>query len=138
MKPIPNISLPTNRVSLMDIKSVSPDWLVLFFYPKDDTPHCTIEAIEFEKSRKTFAQFSTQIMGISSDGVESHQAFADKYSLSMHLLSDKDKLAKKAFNVENRSTFLIDADNNIVHEWRNVDINGHVNEVLNKVRELKI
>lgn len=133
-------------VSLSDFKN---KWLVLYFYPKDMTNGCTIEAIEFSKAKNKFAKLNCEILGISPDPIDKHQKFIKKEDLKLNLLVDEEKnilqkygvwkeksmYGKKYMGVE-RSTFLIDPKGNIVFEWRKVKVNGHVDEVYNKLKEL--
>ena len=104
---ISDIKLLSNHGQYLYLKDIRPSWLVLFFYPKDDTPHCTRESIEFENSLDDFKKLDTIVVGVSKDSIESHNDFAKKYSLTIPLLCDSNKIAKEAFKVENRSTFLI-------------------------------
>jgi len=117
--------------------------VVVYFYPKDNTPGCTKEAKGFRDYKKNFEELDTEIVGISTDSTKSHQKFADKYGLNFALLSDKDKTLCKACGVvgltgttAKRTTFLLDKDGRIRHIWENVSVGGHVEDVLSKISEL--
>ena len=123
--------------------------VVLYFYPKDDTPGCTIEAQDFTKRIKEFEKLDCVVLGVSKDGVASHCRFIEKYDLAFNLLSDesgevcknygvikqKSMFGKKYFGID-RSTFLIDKMGKIVEIWRSVKVNGHVEEILASLAKL--
>lgn len=117
-------------------------WVVLYFYPKDNTPGCTIEAMQFNAALAKFADLGAQVIGISADSSESHQKFAEKHNLSILLLSDVDHTVLKAYDSWKpktmfgreflgiqRDTFLIDPEGTIVAVWRRVSPKGHAEEV---------
>jgi thioredoxin-dependent peroxiredoxin len=104
--------------------------LVLYFYPKDDTPGCTSEASQFRDVFDQFEKKGARIVGVSRDGVESHQRFKQKYSIPFTLLADTDSKLYKALGVNARSTFLIDESGRIVKVWPKVNVNDHAEEVL--------
>ncbi|HCD17405.1 MAG: thioredoxin-dependent thiol peroxidase [Rhizobiales bacterium TMED83] len=120
--------------------------LVIYFYPKDDTPGCTTEAIEFTAKRDAFAAANTEIVGVSADSVEKHEKFITKHSLGVTLLSDPDQkmldaygvwveknmYGKKYMGIE-RATFVVGEDGKILHVWRKVRVKGHVDAVLEAV-----
>tara|TARA_B100000965_G_scaffold404891_1_gene437025 strand:- start:440 stop:907 length:468 start_codon:yes stop_codon:yes gene_type:complete len=123
--------------------------LVIYFYPKDSTPGCTVEGQDFRDSFKAFKKLNTEILGVSRDSIKSHENFKSKQEFPFELLSDSDEKICKAFDVIkmksmygkqylgiDRSTFLIDANGKVVKEWRSVKVKGHVQEVLEKVKEL--
>jgi thioredoxin-dependent peroxiredoxin len=123
--------------------------LVLFFYPKDATSGCTVEAQEFRELHASFRRAGAQIVGISRDSLKSHAKFRDKEALPFHLLSDPDEALCKLFDVIRekslygrkymgieRSTFLIDDKGVMRHEWRKVKVAGHAQEVLEVLRSL--
>jgi thioredoxin-dependent peroxiredoxin len=134
-----------NQISLADYRGKK---VVLYFYPKDDTPGCTQESCEFRDSQKAFDGAGTVILGVSPDGVESHRKFRDKFELPFPLLADPERQAiepygvwkeksmygKKYMGVE-RSTFLIDEEGILVEEKRKVKVDGHVAEMLGLVTE---
>jgi thioredoxin-dependent peroxiredoxin len=120
--------------------------LVLYFYPKDDTPGCTIEGQEFSARHGEFLSRNTQVVGVSRDSLASHQKFIDKYQLSITLISDPSEAVCNAFGVMKdknmygktvrgieRSTFLIGADGTLLKSWRGVKVPGHVQEVLSSI-----
>jgi peroxiredoxin Q/BCP len=117
-------------------------WVVLYFYPKDNTPGCTLEAMQFNAALEKFAGLGAQVIGISADSPESHQKFAEKHSLSVLLLSDTDHAVLRAYDSWKpktmfgreflgiqRDTFLIDPNGTIVAVWRKVSPKGHAEEV---------
>ena len=123
--------------------------LVIYFYPKDSTPGCTTEGQEFRDNYKIFKKYNTEIVGVSRDSIKSHENFKAKQSFPFELLSDPDEKVCKAFDVMklksmygreyigvDRSTFLIDKEGKILKEWRSVKVKGHVEEVINTVKDL--
>ena len=122
--------------------------LIVYFYPKDDTPGCTVEAIDFSKSKNKFSKLNTKIFGVSKDSVEKHKKFINKHSLTIDLISDdgticekfgvwveKSMYGKKYMGIE-RATFLFDEDLKLIKIWRNVKVKGHVEEVLSFIKDL--
>ena len=135
------------EISLSDLKGQN---VVLYFYPKDDTPGCTIEAQDFTKKVKEFEKKNCVILGISKDSVKSHCNFIEKYKLGFNLLADVDGEVCKKYDVIkeksmfgkkymgiDRTTFLIDSFGKISQIWNNVKVNGHVEEVLAALNEIK-
>lgn len=125
-------------------------WIVLYFYPKDNTPGCTIEAIDFSALRDEFEKHDAIILGISKDSCESHQKFIDKKGISIILLSDPDSEIQKKFGVWRpkkfmgkeflgtvRSTFIIDPEGKIVRVYDNVKAKGHAQSVLDELIKIK-
>ena len=116
--------------------------VVLYFYPRDNTPGCTKEACSMRDGMESLSALGVQVLGVSTDGVKSHESFRDKYSLNFPLLSDKSKDIVKAYGVQStfgtasRKTFLIDKDGVIRHIWNKVNTSDHANEVIQKVKEL--
>tara|TARA_R110001632_G_scaffold15383_1_gene50913 strand:- start:96 stop:521 length:426 start_codon:yes stop_codon:yes gene_type:complete len=134
------------EISLSDLRGKI---VVLYFYPRDDTPGCTTEAIEFSADLPSFRQAGTEVFGISRDTLAKHDRFAAKHDLTVPLLADVDGAVTQAYDVWveknmygkkmmgiERATFLIDAQGNIARIWRKVKVAGHVQEVLNAVRTL--
>ena len=136
-----------------DIKLSNTDFVgknvIIYFYPKDSTPGCTIEGQDFRDNFKKFKKLNTEILGVSRDRDKSHNNFKEKQSFPFELLSDPDEKMCKAFDVMkmksmygkqyigvDRSTFLINEKGVIVKEWRSVKVKGHVKEVLAAVEEL--
>ena len=124
--------------------------VVLYFYPKDNTPGCTTEGAQFRDLHDRFAKAGAVVAGVSRDSVKSHQGFAAKMGFPFPLLSDADETLCLAFDVIKmknmygkkvrgieRSTFLIDADGKLAREWRGVKVPGHAHEVLDAVNALK-
>lgn len=144
--PAPPFDLPTaggGRVSLAGLKGKR---VVLYFYPKDDTPGCTTEALNFTEKAKAFAAAKTAVVGVSRDSVAKHDKFAAKYGLKVQLASDDDGAACEAYGVwvektlygrtymgVERATFLIDPKGRIAHVWRKVKVAGHVEDVLKEI-----
>ncbi|WP_146345099.1 peroxiredoxin [Phaeobacter marinintestinus] len=145
----PDFTLPRDgggEVTLSDLRGTS---VVLFFYPRDDTPGCTKESIGFSAALQEFADAGAQVFGISKDTVAKHDKFVAKYELTTPLLSDADGLVcedygvwveknmygKKSMGIQ-RATFLIDADGKIAQVWRKVKVDGHVDAVLEAVKGL--
>jgi peroxiredoxin Q/BCP len=144
----PSFSLPTTagRFSLGD---QGRDNLVVYFYPRDNTPGCTLEGSDFGDLAPAFRRARTRILGISTDTLESHRKFRDKMNFPFELGSDEDHSVASLFGVWKRknmygrkmmgierSTFLIDAGGTIRREWRKVRVKGHAAEVLGAARGL--
>lgn len=144
-----DFTLPASNgksISLSDYKGKA---VILYFYPKDATPGCTAEACDFRDSVKKSENKDAVILGISTDSLNSHEKFIEKNDLPFLLLSDekhevcerydvwklKKNYGKEYMGIE-RSTFLIDKDQNIVKEWRKVRVNGHVNEVMEELNKI--
>lgn len=104
--------------------------LVLYFYPKDDTPGCTSEASQFRDLYDEFMKKGARIVGVSRDSVESHQRFKKKFSIPFALLADTESTLYKALGVNARTTFLIDDAGTIVKVWPKVNVDEHADEVL--------
>lgn len=126
----PAFSLSDGEGQTISLDGLKGKQVVLFFYPKDDTPGCTIEACAFRDDKAAFDGLNTVILGISRDGAASHQAFAGKFSLNFPLLIDEGGRTAEAYGVIQegrfiRSTFLIGEDGVIKHIWQPVDVNGH-------------
>lgn len=145
--PAPPFDLPTaggGRVSLAGLKGKR---VVLYFYPKDDTPGCTREALNFTEKAKAFAAAKTTVVGVSRDSPSKHDKFAAKHGLDLILASDEDGAVCNLYGVwvekslygrtymgVERATFLIDSKGRIAHLWRKVRVPGHVEEVLQMVK----
>jgi len=138
----------TNNQTLSNASFVGKN-LVVYFYPKDSTPGCTIEGQEFRDNYKEFKKMNTEILGVSRESIKSHENFKLKQNFPFELLSDPDEKVCKAFDVMklksmygreymgvDRSTFIIDEKGKIQKEWRGVKVKGHVQEVLEAVRDL--
>ena len=123
--------------------------LVIFFYPKDNTPGCTLEGQDFRDNYASFTELNAEILGVSRDSIKSHENFKNKQSFPFQLLSDPDEVMCKSFDVMreksmygkkyigvDRSTFLINSKGLIVKEWRSVKVKGHVMEVLEALKDI--
>ena len=139
----PSFEIPATSVGKYSLKNSSGKYLVLYFYPKDDTPGCTLETKDFNSLLPKFKKAKCEVFGISKDSLESHKKFKEKYKVKFELLSDEDKKSIKAYKTwgkkkfmgkefmgQIRSTFLI-KDNKVLNEWRNVRVKDHAKEVLN-------
>ncbi len=118
--------------------------VVLYFYPKDDTPGCTREACSFRDSYSAYKDAGVEILGVSIDGTSSHQRFASKYSLPFTLLSDHEKTISKTYGVlrpngtsDDRVTFIIDKEGRIAKIFPHVRVDGHSAEVITTIRKLE-
>lgn len=140
--------LPDSQKQVVCLKDVLQkyEYVVLYFYPKDDTPGCTTESIEFSSLKKEFEKLNTLIIGVSADSCESHEKFSLKHNLGILLLSDENKEVIKAYNAWGkksfmgkvfegiiRKTFLI-SKKGIINEWPNVNPKGHADQVLNYIK----
>ncbi|NCP11746.1 MAG: peroxiredoxin [Sphingomonadales bacterium] len=147
--PIPAIALPDASGEPQHLTSFKGRKLVVYFYPKDDTPGCTTEAKDFSALAEAFGAEGATVIGISRDTVAKHAKFSAKHDLSVRLLSDEDGRACEAFGtwVEKslygrkymgieRATFLFDAQGNLAREWRKVRVKGHADAVIEAVRAL--
>ena len=140
---LPAFKLQANGGDTVSNKDFKDRKLVLYFYPKDDTPGCTLEAQDFRDKHKAFAKAGAVVVGVSRDSVKSHEGFCAKQSLPFTLLSDPDEALCQAFDVIKdknmygrkvrgivRSTFLFDRNGVLRHQWRGVRVPGHADEVL--------
>jgi thioredoxin-dependent peroxiredoxin len=138
-----NFSLQGTNDLNFELNNFSGKKLVIYFYPKDSTPGCTNEGIDFSTMLPEFKAKNCEVFGISRDSLKSHENFKKKYNFDFELLSDPDETACNIFDVIKmknmygkqvrgieRSTFVIDEDGQIIKEWRGVKVNGHVDEVL--------
>lgn len=141
-KTAPPFCLPDSQGTTVCLDQFREKWVVLYFYPRDNTPGCTIEALQFNAALEQFADLGAQVIGVSTDPSESHQKFAAKYNLAIRLLSDTShtvilaygswkpkSLFGKEFLGTSRDTFLIDPSGTIVAVWRTVSPKGHAEEV---------
>ena len=146
---LPKFSLPASGGSTLDSSTLGKRKLVLFFYPKDNTPGCTLEAQGFRDAHAELAKLGVDVIGVSRDSVRSHDGFCAKQSLPYLLLSDADEMLCNAFGVIKdktlygrkvrgieRSTFLFDAKGVLQRAWRGVRVPGHVDEVLEAAKAL--
>ena len=146
---VPDFELPATGDKTIKLTDLKGNNVVLYFYPKDSTPGCTLEGQDFRDNIEEFNSRGTIILGVSRDSVKSHEKFKTNQSFPFDLLSDRDELlcrlfdvikeknmyGKKVMGIE-RSTFLIDASGTLRKAWRKVKVKGHVNEVLEAVKAL--
>ncbi|WP_078121535.1 peroxiredoxin [Thiosocius teredinicola] len=145
----PEFNLPDADMSMTDSESLAGNPYVIYFYPKDDTPGCTMEGIEFTELMSDFDDLGVAVLGVSKDTCVSHAAFRDKYGLNVRLLADVEGQACEAFGVWRekekngekkmgivRSTFIVDGNGVIKHAMYDVKPKGHAEQVLEMVRGL--
>ena len=146
---LPDVPLTMMDGSTQSLSSRQGKALVLYFYPKDDTPGCTKQAQGFSERASDFAALGVDILGVSKDLPAKHAKFTDKYALTIPLATDdgalleafgswveKSLYGKKYMGID-RSTFLFDAEGKLVREWRKVRVPGHVDAVLDAAREMQ-
>lgn len=139
----PDFSLPASNGEEVSLDGLKGKWVVLYFYPKDDTPGCTKEACAFRDNKSALTKKGAVVLGVSKDDVKSHEKFINKYNLNFLLLADTDgtilskygafkkkSMFGKTFLGIQRSTFLIDPQGKIAKIWRGVKVDGHEEEVL--------
>ena len=147
-KKAPNFKLPSTAKSIFELNKINKN-IILYFYPKDDTPGCTIEAKDFSKLNNLICKNKTQVYGISKDSIESHLKFKKKYKIKFDLLSDEKLLVIKKYGVWGkksflgkefmgiiRSTFLINSKGKIHKIWSNVRVKDHAKEVLSELKKI--
>lgn len=145
----PTVSAPTDGGGTFKSSAMKGKPFVLYFYPKDDTPGCTNEAIDFTAHMAAFTKAGVAVFGVSPDSVARHDKFKAKHDLAVTLISDEDKAICEAYGVwvekknygrtymgVERSTFLIDAKGKIANAWRKVRVKGHVQAVLEAAQSL--
>ena len=138
----PNFKLLSTGDKEIELNKIKSKYIVLYFYPKDDTPGCTLETKDFNKLLNQFKKEDCLIFGISKDNIKSHEKFKKKYSVKFDLLADEDKKVMKSYKVwakkkfmgrefmgTVRSTYIIDKNKKILNSWTNVKALGHANEV---------
>ncbi len=146
----PSFKLESDGGELVTLSSFAGGWLVLYFYPKDNTPGCTRQAQAFSESMGKLRKLGAQVVGVSKDSVKSHCAFRDKYALKFPLLSDPNLLAHNAFGAYGektmygkkvmgtiRSTFIIDPKGKIAKVFSRVKVDGHADAVFAAIRALQ-
>ena len=135
----PEFELPDQEGQLHSLEDYRDQWVVLYFYPKDETPGCTTEACEFRDNIFAFRDLNAQILGVSLDDVESHKAFAENHGLPFPLLADVDGMAASAYGVKTRmlgmdvakrQTFIIAPDGTVAKHYEKVDPSEHSKQVL--------
>ncbi|MGZ3768899.1 MAG: peroxiredoxin [Bdellovibrio sp.] len=149
-KKVSNFKLPSSNGESFSLSSKKGKKIILYFYPKDSTPGCTMEGIEFNELLPQFKKLNAEVYGVSRDSLKSHDKFICKYDFKFDLLSDeeeelcklfdvikeKNMYGKKVLGIE-RSTFVIDEDQKLVGEFRKVKAQGHAAEILNYIKNLK-
>ena len=148
-KKVPEFTLPATGDKQLKLSDFLDKNLVLYFYPKDSTPGCTREGQDFRDNARRFRARNTAILGVSRDSIKSHEKFKASQNFKFDLLSDADEALCKLFDVIKmknmygkkvrgieRSTFLIDGKGILRREWRKVNVNGHVDEVLEALKEI--
>lgn len=145
-KSVPNFSLSATGDKTIALEDLKGKRVVLYFYPKDNTPGCTNESVAFSNAYDQFTAADVVILGVSRDTVASHELFKSKFNMPFDLLSDKEEVLCKMFDVIKeknmygrkifgiqRSTFIIDGDGVLVKEWRNVKVKGHAEAVMEEL-----
>ena len=145
----PNFNLPSTANKKYSLNDSMGKYLVLYFYPKDDTPGCTIETKEFNKLLSKFKQLDCEVYGISKDNLKSHHKFKDKYKIKFDLLADEELKVLKKYKVWKkkkfmgrefmgvvRTTYLIDKKGQILKVWNNVKAKDHAEEVLETLKNI--
>ena len=144
-----DFKLPSTSNNDYTLKNSLGKYVVLYFYPKDDTPGCTIETNDFNKMLSKFKKLDCEIFGISKDSLKSHDKFREKYRIKFDLLSDEDLKVLKKYKVWgkkkfmgreymgiNRTTFLIDKKGKIIKIWENVKVKDHAKEVFETLKSI--
>ena len=145
----PNFKLPSTSKDNYSLKNSIGKYVVIYFYPKDDTPGCTIETNDFNKLLSKFKKLECEVYGISKDNLKSHDKFRDKYKIKFDLLSDEELTVLKKYKVWGkkkfmgrefmgilRTTFLIDKKGKIIKIWDNVKVKDHAKDVLETIKNL--
>lgn len=148
-EPVPDFELPATGGKTFRLASIHGAPLVIYFYPKDNTPGCTTEGLQFRDLHPQFVKLGCEIYGVSRDSIKSHENFKAKMNFPFELLSDADETACKLFDVIKmknmygkkvrgieRSTFVIDAQGIMRREWRGVKVPGHAREVLEFLKSI--
>jgi peroxiredoxin Q/BCP len=145
----PEFNLPSDAGDKVKLKELRGNPVVLYFYPRDDTPGCTREACAFRDRQSELVKMGAKVFGVSTDDVASHAKFRNKYKLNFPLLADtehqiaekygawreKNMYGKKSWGIQ-RSTFLIDADGVVRKVWKKVSVDGHDQQVIDALKEL--
>ncbi len=147
---VKNFKATATRDKTVELNALRGQNVVVYFYPKDSTPGCTLEGQDFRDLHSKFRRQKTVVLGVSRDSLASHEKFRDKQGFPFDLISDPDEAVCKHFDVIHektlygrkfmgvvRSTFLIDASGKLRQEWRKVKVKGHADEVLEAVKGLK-
>ncbi len=147
---VPDFCLPNQDEEEICFRDIKGKWIVLYFYPKDNTPGCTTEALEFTEALPDFEGLNALVLGVSPDSPKRHRNFIEKKGLKITLLADEEKEVCQLFGVWQlkknygreymgvvRSTFIIDPDGKIAAKWEKVRVKGHVEAVKEKLAELQ-
>ncbi len=147
---VPEFCLPNQDEEEICLRDIKGRWIVLYFYPKDNTPGCTTEACDFTEALPEFEGLNAIVLGVSPDSPKKHRNFIEKKALKITLLADEDKELCKRFGVWQlkknygreymgvvRSTFIIDPDGKIAAKWEKVRVKGHVEAVKEKLQALQ-
>jgi len=147
-KKVPLFKLPGTSDLQFNLSDYEGRFLVIYFYPKDATPGCTTQGVDFRDAYKKFQALDTEIFGISRDTLKSHENFKAKFTFPFELLSDEEEKACELFGVIKmknmygkqvrgieRSTFVIDPDGKLIQAWRGVKVEGHIKEVLQFIKQ---
>ena len=147
-KKVPSLKLPGTSDLQFNLSDYKDHYLVIYFYPKDATPGCTTQGVDFRDAYKKFQALDTEIFGISRDTLKSHENFKAKFTFPFELLSDEEEKACELFGVIKmknmygkqvrgieRSTFVIDPDGKLIQAWRGVKVEGHIKEVLQFIKQ---
>ena len=145
----PIFKLPSTSKNIYSLKDSVGKYIVIYFYPKDDTPGCTLETNDFNKLLPNFKKLNCEILGISKDNIKSHDKFREKYKIKFNLLADEDLEVLKKYKVWGkkkfmgrefmgiiRTTFLLDKRGKIIKIWENVKVKDHAKEVLATLKDI--
>ena len=145
----PIFKLPSTSKNIYSLKDSAGKYIVIYFYPKDDTPGCTLETNDFNKLLPNFKKLNCEILGISKDNLKSHDKFREKYKIKFNLLADEDLEVLKKYKVWGkkkfmgrefmgiiRTTFLLDKKGKIIKIWENVKVKDHAKEVLETLKDI--
>ena len=148
-QPVPDFELPATGGKTVQLSRFQGKRLVLYFYPKDNTPGCTSESEQFRDLYPAFQLHHSEVVGVSRDSLKAHEAFKTKLALPFDLLSDREELVCQLFDVMKmknlygkqvrgveRSTFVLDEKHYLIHEWRGVKVPGHAQAVLEFIQTL--
>ncbi|HUL13226.1 MAG TPA: peroxiredoxin [Methylococcaceae bacterium] len=149
-QPVPDFTAPSTGGKTVQLAMLKGKYVILYFYPKDNTPGCTQEGQDFRDLAPEFERLKAEILGVSRDSVKSHEGFKCKHEFPFELISDADESLCRLFDVIKmknmygkqvqgieRSTFLLDREGRLAREWRKVSVKGHSQEVLEALRELE-
>lgn len=146
-KPFPNFALPNQDGKIISLGDFTGKWLVVYFYPKDDTPGCTIQGKSFTATKDDFDAAGISVVGVSQDGVDSHKSFCDKFAFTIDLLADTDGTLMTALGIGQsewqgmkfweRTTFVVGPDGRVRRVYAKVSPQGHEQVLLEEIKQLK-